>query len=211
MIIYTARLCNDVAFMPPPENKPHAISCREVVSASEYFDWETRKTIEATKKLKESPLEVPTIIGGIEIAAKKQVGSEGRVIEGGHAVGVISVIEILARGAAASNGGKIEMLSDEKLKNLNLSPEDVKKLSEKVEKMADGKSWKLKMVDVSGMGNQREFIGVVDPDEDMEDDRIQSSEEDEMDAEEEWILSRSEEDSEDGSEDGSEERYKEEL
>ena len=210
MIIYTPRLCNDVAFMPPAENKPHAISCREIVSASEYFDWETRKTIETTKKLKEPSAEAPAIVGGIEIAAKKQVGSEGRVIEGGHAVGGgVSAVGVLAQGEATSKGGKVEMLSDEELEKLNLSPEDVKRMSKKLEKAADGKGWKLVIIDLPGVGNQREFRGVVDadPDEDQEGDEMQSSGENEADSEREWILLGNEEDGEDGSEEG----YKEEL
>ncbi|KAL1636107.1 Protein OS-9 [Diplodia intermedia] len=32
MVIYTPRLCNDVAFLPPQENRAHAISCAPIVS-----------------------------------------------------------------------------------------------------------------------------------------------------------------------------------
>ncbi|OMP87573.1 Protein OS-9-like protein, partial [Diplodia seriata] len=35
MVIYTPRLCNDVAFLPPQENRAHAISCAPIVSSGD--------------------------------------------------------------------------------------------------------------------------------------------------------------------------------
>lgn len=40
MVIYTPRLCNDVAFLPPRENRAHAIGCQEVMkrpAIDEYY------------------------------------------------------------------------------------------------------------------------------------------------------------------------------
>ncbi|GME26907.1 Mannose-6-phosphate receptor binding protein [Neofusicoccum parvum] len=34
MVIYTPRLCNDVAFLPPQENRAHAISCAPIIASS---------------------------------------------------------------------------------------------------------------------------------------------------------------------------------
>ena len=36
MVIYTPRLCNDAAFLPPREDRANSISCREVMSAEQY-------------------------------------------------------------------------------------------------------------------------------------------------------------------------------
>ena len=51
MVVYTPRLCNDVAFLPPREEKAEGIICREVVKEEEVSEWEQRKSREAERKL----------------------------------------------------------------------------------------------------------------------------------------------------------------
>lgn len=102
MVIHTARLCNDVAFMPPQTEKPHAIACREIVSTAEdEADWRTRTSSAANEQMQSimSKQEAlvdqmhglanqmlggnpaaqqqtrPLVIGGITVGAQNLVGS----------------------------------------------------------------------------------------------------------------------------------------
>jgi len=43
MVIYTPRLCNDVTFLPPRDNKANGITCREVLSLEQQEDFAKRK------------------------------------------------------------------------------------------------------------------------------------------------------------------------
>ncbi|KAA8896305.1 glucosidase II beta subunit-like protein-domain-containing protein [Sphaerosporella brunnea] len=43
MVIYTPRLCNDVTFLPPRDNKANGITCREVLTEEQQEDFSRRK------------------------------------------------------------------------------------------------------------------------------------------------------------------------
>ncbi|KAI5789106.1 glucosidase II beta subunit-like protein-domain-containing protein [Geopyxis carbonaria] len=43
MVIYTPRLCNDVAFLPPRENRANGISCQQMISSKEVESYEENK------------------------------------------------------------------------------------------------------------------------------------------------------------------------
>lgn len=43
MVIYTPRLCNDVTFLPPRDNKANAISCREVMDKKQREEYYKRR------------------------------------------------------------------------------------------------------------------------------------------------------------------------
>lgn len=43
MVIYTPRLCNDVTFLPPRDNKVNGITCRELLSLEQQEDFVKRK------------------------------------------------------------------------------------------------------------------------------------------------------------------------
>ena len=85
MMVYTPRLCNDVAFSPPREEKAEQIVCREVVAEGEYHGWEDRKRRDAERKLvgdtAEAARKNKPIIGGTEVGGMKLVGGEGRRLE----------------------------------------------------------------------------------------------------------------------------------
>ncbi|KAL8964852.1 MAG: hypothetical protein Q9183_004175, partial [Haloplaca sp. 2 TL-2023] len=52
MVIYTPRLCNDIAFLPPRENKAAPITCQEILaSTSDIPEWRARKQAEAERKM----------------------------------------------------------------------------------------------------------------------------------------------------------------
>ncbi|KAL8640687.1 MAG: hypothetical protein Q9226_008717, partial [Calogaya cf. arnoldii] len=82
MVIYTPRLCNDVAFLPPRENKAAPITCQEILaSTSDIPEWRQRKQNEAERKLVAASSSGRPVVGGIEVGGMKLVGKEGQRIE----------------------------------------------------------------------------------------------------------------------------------
>ncbi|KAI4255377.1 MAG: hypothetical protein LQ352_002609, partial [Teloschistes flavicans] len=82
MVIYTPRLCNDIAFLPPRENKAAPITCQEILaSPSDIPEWRARKQTEKERKLVAASSSSRPIVGGIEIGGMKLVGKEGQRIE----------------------------------------------------------------------------------------------------------------------------------
>lgn len=43
MVIYTPRLCNDVAFLPPQEGRTNVIECKAVMNPAQIEEWNTKK------------------------------------------------------------------------------------------------------------------------------------------------------------------------
>lgn len=117
MVIYTPRLCNDIAFLPPRSNKGHPITCQEILHADQVEAWKARKAAEAERQLfkssagkaagkaakaeKQEPAATTDeshnnrnhapppriIVGGIQLGGKKLVGDEGRRISSGAVIG----------------------------------------------------------------------------------------------------------------------------
>ncbi|KAL8700330.1 MAG: hypothetical protein Q9201_005500, partial [Fulgogasparrea decipioides] len=82
MVIYTPRLCNDVAFLPPRENKAAPITCQEILaSTSDIPEWRACKQEDADRKLVAASSSGRPIVGGIEVGGMKLVGKEGQRIE----------------------------------------------------------------------------------------------------------------------------------
>jgi protein OS-9 len=181
MIIYTPRLCNDVAFLPPQQNFAQPISCQPVLRDSEVDDWEaagrledkTRETERLIAAEDENPLrgmqegaegrtKRRPIIGGIEVGAQALVGSEGKVIEKSVVVG--GGKETYLGTVATSKGFQ---MSKEEMKRLEIQdPKDVEKLKKNLGKLAGRKGWKLDLVDTP---RGKEFRGIIEADEDEDD------------------------------------------
>ncbi|KAI9775666.1 MAG: Protein OS-9 [Candelina submexicana] len=160
MVIYTPRLCNDVAFLPPRQSKANPIACREIVPEPSIADWKERKANLASQLLQSSTSsKEPIIIGGTEIGAMQQVGKTGRRIEGGAVAGGPQYLGVLATSEGTAKGGKVQKLTKEELQKKQLDPELVENLKEEVQKMAGDKGWKLEVVDAHGV---REMRGTVD-------------------------------------------------
>lgn len=179
MIIYTPRLCNDVAFLPSQENLAQPISCQPVLADFEVDEWNYAKLeskVRETERLideyeKDNPLremeagaEGSTkrgpIVGGIEIGAQSLVGSEGKVIEKSAIVGGGKAT---FAGTLVSSDGK--QMSSAELKKLNMDPKDVEKLKRNSQKIAGKKGWKLDLMETPG---GREFRLVIEADENEE-------------------------------------------
>ncbi|KAF1959184.1 Pkinase-domain-containing protein [Byssothecium circinans] len=179
MIIYTPRLCNDVAFLPPQEDLAHHISCQPVLAPSEIDEWTLEnleyKVRESERLLAQAESHNPLremegglegsskrgpIIGGIEVGAQALVGGEGRVIEKSVIVGGGKEI---SRGTLLNSEGM--QMSQEDMKKLGISQRAFEKLKENALKMArEGEKWKLEVVEMPGVRNF-EYRMIVDADE----------------------------------------------
>ncbi|KAL5043160.1 hypothetical protein BDW71DRAFT_128348 [Aspergillus fruticulosus] len=158
MLIYTPRLCNDVAFLPPQQEEVHTIECREILTPEEVAGWQAMHEYQASQQLVESA-EAPEyqVIGGIEVGAQRLVGTEGRHIEKGR---VASIGEEKVDVVAKRVNGEVQLLSAEELKKFDLDEAKIEELRKKLEEWAKGKDWTLEIV----TGNGAYLRGVVDTD-----------------------------------------------
>lgn len=162
MVIYTPRLCHDVAFQLPQPEDVHEIQCREIIAPENVADWEAKRAHQAAQRLVNSgKKEFPTV-GGIEVGAMKLVGTEGRQIEKGR---VASAGEEIVEVVAKKENGEVTRLSREELLKFDLDPEKVETLKKRLEELANGKDWKLEVVEANG---ERGLRGIVDADEEEE-------------------------------------------
>ena len=165
MVIYTPRLCNDVAFLPPEQDEVHPIDCREVLEEDEIPEWEARRDQHLAQQLLDAtePPEFATV-GDIEVGAQKLVGSEGKKIEKGR---VASAGEERVEIVAKREGGEVQQLSREHLKKYDLDQEKLETLKKRLEDLAQGKDWTLEVVTANG---ERGLRGIVDTDEEDEEE-----------------------------------------
>ncbi|KAK1689040.1 glucosidase II beta subunit-like protein-domain-containing protein [Colletotrichum godetiae] len=70
------------------------------------------------------------------------------------------LVEIIASAKSKAEGGATEILDDDELKKLDLSPELVEEMRAELERIAGDKGWKLEVVEQPGA--QREIQGIVD-------------------------------------------------
>lgn len=169
MVVYTPRLCNDVAFMPPPETKANEIVCRAVVSEDEIPDRTVLLLIEAELEAASAEVDEPINIGGLILGAGKWAGSEGQRMPippnfGQEPLG--RSIEVIAQAKSRAEGGKVEILSDAELQKLDLDRDTVDTMLKKVKEVAKDKGWKLEVIDAPGQ--DRQILGIVDEDEEEE-------------------------------------------
>ncbi|KAF2498271.1 hypothetical protein BU16DRAFT_288576 [Lophium mytilinum] len=210
MVIYTPKLCNDVAFLPPQDNRPNAIKCQPVIASEDIAAWSTiAADLHAAEELmalaREQEAKDPErpprpTIGGIEVGAKRLVGSEGKVIEKSIVAGGGKDIYI---GTVASSDGKT--MNEKEMKKLNINdPKDVEKMKRNLQKLAGKKGWRLELVDTP---RGREYRGIIEAeDEDEEGSYSQNSNKGQQHGDE---AEREETKEEENA--GSEEVYKEEL
>jgi protein OS-9 len=170
MVIYTPRLCNDVAFMPPKETKANQILCQNIVPDDELADRTELQILEAELDSAIAKAEKPINIGGLVLGAGKWAGKEGQRMPipanfGQEPLG--RSVEIIAQAKSKADGGQIEVVSDSDLEKLDLDPDMVDDLKQEVQKMAKDRGWKIEVIDAPGQ--VREILGIVDT-EDEEDE-----------------------------------------
>jgi protein OS-9 len=173
MVVYTPRLCNDVAFMPPPESKANEIVCRAIVPEDDMDDRNELRLLEAELDAANAELEKPINIGGLILGAGKWASKDGQRMPipanfGKEPLG--RSVEVIAQAKSKAEGGQIEQASDATLQKMDLDPNMVDVLRKKVQKIAKDKGWKIEVVD--GPGQLREILGIVDDDEDEGDGEV---------------------------------------
>lgn len=169
MVIYTPRLCNDVAFLPPRENKANPITCREIIAEDAVSEWEARKKTERERKLVSANPAGRPVVAGIEVGGMKQVGKEGQRLEPPAQIAPVSPgsgnvkADLLAKQESPEKGGKEYRLTKPEIKKLGLEPKLVDDAVKELKQVAAGKAWKLEVFDSPAGG--RELRGVVEGDE----------------------------------------------
>lgn len=194
MVIYTPRLCKDLAFLPPKETKANEIVCRPVVPEEELFERIANSKaaeVELDTVSTES-IASPIVIGGLTVGAGKWASKEGQRLPipkdfGQEHLGITS--EVIAKAKSKADGGQVEAVSDAELQKMDLDPAMVEEVKKQVQEMAKEKGWEIKVVDAPGQ--IREILGIVDVAEGEEESN--------------------QEDGDEGGEEGSEEIFKDEL
>jgi protein OS-9 len=172
MVVYTPRLCNDVAFLPPKETKAHEITCSAIISEDEILEYEEKKRDEkAMKAFNAATKLVDTIdIGGMALGGGKYFGRDTGLhlpmpknlgINNGVDVEVVPVVIARSKG----EGHPVESLTDEQLVMMDLKPEAVEQLREELAEMAGKKPWRLEVVQPPG--EIKEIRAIVEEDEEM--------------------------------------------
>ncbi|TID17078.1 hypothetical protein E6O75_ATG09844 [Venturia nashicola] len=179
MVISTPRLCNDVAFQPPKASKPHAIACTPVLPEASIPAYLAEK--EATDVKMEANLDllleedvkaylaegiplpkVPIIIGDIEVGGHAIV-PEGKKIEKSVVVG--GGKETLIATIAKSDGF---LASESDMKRVGIrTHREVEGVKKEVERVADGKAWRLDVVETP---RGKELRGVIEDEKDEKDE-----------------------------------------
>jgi protein OS-9 len=168
MVIYTPRLCDDVAFMPPQQDEVHDIECREILMPEDVPEWEAMKEWFTAHQLEDAAAAAQSqpevqIVGGIEVGGQKLVGMEGKQIEKGRvaSAGEERVVDVVAK----RENGEMKRTSSQVLKKYDLDPERVEEMGKRLEELAKGKDWSLEVVESDGV---IKFQGVVPEDKDAD-------------------------------------------
>jgi protein OS-9 len=191
MVIYTSRLCDDVAFLPPKESKANVIACAQIIPDDKVSSWKQRKTSEAEISMRGGePKASPVNIGGVVLGGGKHFGPGGPKLPlpaNWQAGTQGPAVDVIARSKGKVENNKVEVLSAEALQKLELDPEVVEQLRNELQKMAGDKGWKLEIVEVPG--EVREIRGVVDADdkEEGEGSKTKDGEDDEKGSEETYV------------------------
>ena len=196
MIVYTPRLCKDVAFLPPKVSKTNIIACQQVLPDTEIAKWRELKTGEAELTMCGAEAKPnPITVGGVVIGGGKYFGKGGLhlplPINWSPGTSGQTVPDVIARSKGKADNNKVEVLSDEALQKMDLDPEVVEQLKTELQKTAGERGWRLEIVDIPD--EMRQIRGIVDyGDEEGDEDEAKQDKEGEED-------------------EGSEETYKEEL
>ncbi|KAM0306759.1 hypothetical protein HYE67_002773 [Fusarium culmorum] len=192
MVVNTPRLCNDVAFLPPEENRANPITCKLILD-----ELKEPPSLDQTVPLAQDEAQVPLKQEDTGAksgdAAPRDVGKEPINI-GGVLVGARNVLsgadeagkppaklppprsyfsnsntdterflKVVASGKSKEDGGEMEVLGNEELEKLDLKPSVVKDMTERMRKLAGKYGWKLELVELPG--GEKELRGYIDADE----------------------------------------------
>ncbi|KAK3304802.1 glucosidase II beta subunit-like protein-domain-containing protein [Chaetomium strumarium] len=187
MVVYTPRLCADVAFQPPKETRAHPIRCRQIIgTAEEESAWRYHKRVEAGDKLFSSQKKPTTAtssntnhnnnndnkneftginIGGVVVGGKKVISDAlAHKLPLPRGLSRSGGTPALVLASRKKDSAKVETMSDEELEKLNLDPQTVEQFREQMQARAGNRGWKLQVELVAGQGY--EYVGAFDEEED---------------------------------------------
>jgi Glucosidase II beta subunit-like protein len=147
MVIYTPRLCNDIAFVPPKESRAHAITCQEMLTIEDIPEWQKRKKSEASRKMIGEESNGQFLVGDVQIGAMNMVGRDGKKIERGR---IVLTQDEKAETLIMKKDGIVSSVSNAELKKLDIDPEDIEVFRKELQKMAGSKDWKIERCEWSG-------------------------------------------------------------
>ncbi|KAJ5630522.1 uncharacterized protein N7484_010622 [Penicillium longicatenatum] len=149
MVIYTPRLCDDVAFMSPQQDEVHNIECREILMPEDVPEWEDAKKWYLAQRLVEEATAQPEvqIVGGIVVGGRQLVGMDGKQLEKGR---VASAGEEHVEVVAKRENGEVKQISKQALKKYDLDLEKLDDIKQQLEELSEGNDWILEAVEVNG-------------------------------------------------------------
>ena len=116
MVIYTRRLCEDHAFLPPKQDRAHGVECREIMTAKQIEEYQAanrRKAIEEKERIQKFLADAGiNAVGGAQGkgASDGSLGGKGS-LESKLAEEVKKIISNVANG---KKGNKDATSGDEK-------------------------------------------------------------------------------------------------
>ena len=189
MVVYTPRLCNDVAFLPERVERAEGVVCREVVKEEEVEAWKRRKSQEGEKLLIGQIANAFTgattsrpMVGDIEVGGMKTVGGDKGWLEppesGSHGPGfhfdkdgrLLPKGVTIAHQHTKEEGGAVHRLSDKEMKDLGVDVRTANSAIKELQELAMGKGWRLEIIHTEGKVEMR---GVVEDDKEAEDEELE--------------------------------------
>ena len=220
MVVYTPRLCNDVAFLPEREEKAEEIVCREVVKEEEVEAWKKRKAQEGEKLLIGQIADDVTggttsrpMVGDIEVGGMKNVGGDKGWLEApdpasgshGHGMNVAKDGSLLPKGQAIAHqhtkqeGGAVHRLTDTEMKDLGVDVRKAKEAIKELQEFAMGKGWRLEIIHIEGKMKMRGIVNEDPPKDGAEHEGV------------EIVIVDPDDEEEGEGDEGSQEEYRDEL
>ena len=130
MVIYTPRLCNDVASYLQRKPALNSITCYEVLGPNDVKRLEAKKLTRGSQQTIDEASNPRVMVGAVEVGGMKQIGRDGKNIERGR---VVMTAEEKAEIVAVQKDGKIEGLSKSELKKMDLDPEEFEKFRKEMQ------------------------------------------------------------------------------
>lgn len=149
MVIYTPRLCSDLAFLPLQEIKTHVISCHEVIQDEEFNEKQGRQSIMNEQILANAnfiKVQARTTMRGIEIGGLGTVASDGQGLMPRSAFETSSQVDVVASFNARDGDGTVQRWSNEELQRSAVNPAKLEQLIERLKDYAAGQSWYVEII-----------------------------------------------------------------
>ncbi|KAM0261056.1 hypothetical protein ACHAQJ_002495 [Trichoderma viride] len=169
MVVNTPRLCDDVAFLPPEENKANPITCQLITDDEQ----QTPPLIDQhASKFQKSDVSIEQVdeldqwqstdgsqltVGGVLVGGRKSLSAGDK--DGQPPVMLApprnyintqqateQLVKVLVQAASKEDGGKVDRISQEELEKLNIKQDMVAEMEEEIRRLAGDAGWQLEIV-----------------------------------------------------------------